>query len=254
MVKQQHWLNGYEFEKIPGSSEGQRSLACLCLTHTQTHGNFGGDGSIYHLNTLVMFLLVNAYVQIKLCSLNMCDFFIHKMYLNKVVKKNNGMLSQSMSILFSFPVHFSHSCQRTIIKRKLWRRKWQPTPVFLPGKSHGQRSLSGYNPWGHRRVGNDLTTEQQQQWISLVQINPRRILSKLQYGRHVTNLKHILSLSMAYFKNYSLQCGVLLIFASKYFDNLYLLFRQSFLSLMGNFIFYSVQFLCFYFEDFLING
>ena len=29
-----------------------------------------------------------------------------------------------------------------------WRRKWQPTPVFLPGKSHGGRSLVGYNPWG----------------------------------------------------------------------------------------------------------
>ena len=30
-----------------------------------------------------------------------------------------------------------------------WRRKWQPTPVFLPGRSHGQRSLVGYSPWGH---------------------------------------------------------------------------------------------------------
>ena len=29
-----------------------------------------------------------------------------------------------------------------------WRRKWQPTPVFLPGKSHGQTSLVGYSPWG----------------------------------------------------------------------------------------------------------
>ena len=28
------------------------------------------------------------------------------------------------------------------------RRQWQPTPVFLPGKSHGQRSLVGYSPWG----------------------------------------------------------------------------------------------------------
>ena len=28
-----------------------------------------------------------------------------------------------------------------------WRRKWQPTPVFLSGKSHGQRSLVGYSPW-----------------------------------------------------------------------------------------------------------
>ena len=31
-----------------------------------------------------------------------------------------------------------------------WRRKWQPTPVFLPGESHGQRSLTGYSPWASR--------------------------------------------------------------------------------------------------------
>ena len=31
-------------------------------------------------------------------------------------------------------------------KKSYWRRKWQPTPVFLLGKFHGQRSLAGYNP------------------------------------------------------------------------------------------------------------
>ena len=31
-----------------------------------------------------------------------------------------------------------------------WRRIWQPTPVFLPGKSQGQRSLEDYGPWGHK--------------------------------------------------------------------------------------------------------
>ena len=31
-----------------------------------------------------------------------------------------------------------------------WRRKWQHTPVFLPGKSHGQRSLAGCSPWSHK--------------------------------------------------------------------------------------------------------
>ena len=31
-----------------------------------------------------------------------------------------------------------------------WRKKWQPTPVFLPGKSHGQRSLAGYSPRGRK--------------------------------------------------------------------------------------------------------
>ena len=41
-----------------------------------------------------------------------------------------------------------------------WRRKWQQTPVFLSGKSHGQRSLVGYSPWGHKGVGHDLKTKQ----------------------------------------------------------------------------------------------
>ena len=31
-----------------------------------------------------------------------------------------------------------------------WSRKWLPTPVFLPGESHGQRSIVGYTPWGHK--------------------------------------------------------------------------------------------------------
>ena len=35
------------------------------------------------------------------------------------------------------------------------RRAWQPTPVFLPGKSQGQRSLAGYSPWGLK--GSDMT-------------------------------------------------------------------------------------------------
>ena len=36
------------------------------------------------------------------------------------------------------------------VRRILWRRKWQPNPVFLPGKFHGQRSQVGYSPWGHK--------------------------------------------------------------------------------------------------------
>ena len=38
-----------------------------------------------------------------------------------------------------------------------WRRKWQSTPVLLPGKSHGWRSLIGYSPWGRKESD---TTEQ----------------------------------------------------------------------------------------------
>ena len=51
------------------------------------------------------------------------------------------------------------SCQSRSPKRRCsapwvgkipWRRAWQPTPVFLPGESHGQRSLAGYSPWGRK--------------------------------------------------------------------------------------------------------
>ena len=38
----------------------------------------------------------------------------------------------------------------SLIKKIPWRREWLPTPVFLPGESHGQRSLVGYSPWGHK--------------------------------------------------------------------------------------------------------
>ena len=44
------------------------------------------------------------------------------------------------------------------IRKSTRSRKWQLTPVFLPGKSHGQRSLV-HSPWDHKRVGHDLTTE-----------------------------------------------------------------------------------------------
>ena len=48
------------------------------------------------------------------------------------------------------------------VRKIPWRRKGQPTPVFLPEKSHGQRSLTGYSSWGHKRVGHNLATIQQQ--------------------------------------------------------------------------------------------
>ena len=36
-----------------------------------------------------------------------------------------------------------------------WRRAWPPTPVFLPGEFHGQRSLVGCSPWGHKELDTD---------------------------------------------------------------------------------------------------
>ena len=43
------------------------------------------------------------------------------------------------------------------VRKISWRRKWHPTPVLLPGESHGRRSLVGYSPWGRKESD---TTEQ----------------------------------------------------------------------------------------------
>ena len=52
----------------------------------------------------------------------------------------------------------------------LWRRVWQPTPVFLPGESHGQRRLMGYSPWGHKESDTTEHAHTHKQNITCFQI------------------------------------------------------------------------------------
>ena len=48
---------------------------------------------------------------------------------------------------------------RSWVRKIPWRRKWQPTPEFWPGESHGQRSLESYSPWGHKELATTEVTE-----------------------------------------------------------------------------------------------
>ena len=50
-----------------------------------------------------------------------------------------------------------------------WRRKWQPTPGFLSGESHGQRSMVGHSPWGRKEL--DMT-----KWLHFLSMSPIRKL------------------------------------------------------------------------------
>ena len=80
-----------------------------------------------------------------------------------------------------------------------WRRKWQPTPVLLPWKSHGQRSLVGYSPWGHKE--SDMTERlhfhfhrlsKGQSWLTIWlsnDINPMWILIAYFTIRNISNEK-----------------------------------------------------------------
>ena len=63
------------------------------------------------------------------------------------------------------------------VRKILWRKKWQPTPVFSPENPHGQRSLVGYTAWAHKRVRHDLAAKQQQRGSSAVEYLKLAILA-----------------------------------------------------------------------------
>ena len=65
-----------------------------------------------------------------------------------------------------------------------WRRKWLPTPMFLPGEFHGQRSLVGYSPRGHKRIEHNSLTKEQKHCI-------QQNLSNLRILRDVLILDHL---------------------------------------------------------------
>ena len=52
--------------------------------------------------------------------------------------------------MVKYPPAMRETWVRSLGGRIPWRTAWQPTPGFLPGESHGQRSVVGYSPWVHR--------------------------------------------------------------------------------------------------------
>ena len=77
----------------------------------------------------------------------------------------NGRLSVKRSAVPGGSVGKESACQcrrpgfKPWVRKIPWRRKWQPTPVFLPEKFYEQRNLVGYSPQSCKRVGHDLVTK-----------------------------------------------------------------------------------------------
>ena len=92
---------------------------------------------------------------------------------NKLVKNTKCSLDLQRTILkagllwWLSDKEFACKCKRhrfaCWVGKIPWKRQWQPTPVFLLGKSHRQRSLKGGSPWGHKRVVHELASKRQQQ-------------------------------------------------------------------------------------------
>ena len=92
----------------------------------------------------------------------MCVEFILHLRLTRLCLRLHWWLSGEESAC-----HYRRRGLDPWVRKIPWRRKWQPTPVFLPGECHGQRSLAGYSPQGCKRIGY-VVTKQQQQHLSLV--------------------------------------------------------------------------------------
>ena len=87
-------------------------------------------------------------------------------------------------------VHLQYSWSRfnPRVRKIPWRRAWEPTPVFLSGESHGQRSLVGYSPWGCRE--SDMT-----EWLThALELEPERALKIPYCCYNATVQQHILPL------------------------------------------------------------
>ena len=72
------------------------------------------------------------------------------------------------------------------VKKSPWRREWLPTSVFLPGKSHGQRSLVGYSPWGQRDSDTTKWLTQKADVLVLVWLleNPGILIIRVSFLSH----------------------------------------------------------------------
>ena len=115
---------------------------------------FSGFDNVLHTTTST----------INLCSDFHPIFLLPKEYLDSTLKsglpwKLNGK-------------EYTCQCRRWVgiseLGRFPVRKKWQPTPVFLPGKSLRQRSLVGYHPYGCKPTGQNLETKQQQSKLKIL--------------------------------------------------------------------------------------
>ena len=93
---------------------------------------------------------------------HMHTIYIHKhMHLHVQTNKHTYLLKSGGFLGGPMVEESTFQCRRLgfdlSVSRIPWGRKWHPTPVFLPGKSHGQRSLAGCSPWGCKEL--DMTKQ-----------------------------------------------------------------------------------------------
>ena len=73
------------------------------------------------------------------------------------------------------------ACVQALAQEDPLEEAWQPTPVLLPGESHGQRSLAGYSPWSYRELHTTERLTLMKYWLS------QKVRLALSSGKTLTN-------------------------------------------------------------------
>ena len=137
-------------------------------THTHTHPE---TILIIYVNSIFSFLkLVKKNLWFLVFEIHYSEYLVdsfhltHAQWCGKIVliyffEARQSFIFSSAVLILGFPWWLNgkeSACQfrrcrfNTWVRKIPWRRKWQPTLVFLPGKPHWQRCLVGYSPWGHK--------------------------------------------------------------------------------------------------------
>ena len=110
--------------------------------------------SLKTLDFLSTYLIINSLNYINLFFFSSCYYLIWDSLVAQTVKHLSAMQETQV---------------RSLGGKILWSRKWQPSPVFLPGKSHGRWSLVGYCPWGRKEL--DMTERLHFHFHYLIQVS-----------------------------------------------------------------------------------
>ena len=159
-LKFPHFLWGLlnsKFEKQKNKG-GFRILFLSCAGHWC-------EGSFYFLqfsspSTLTYILIETSFIYLQTLSILQASIFCGQMRSTCTLQSRMSGIETQFDLAY-LPRWLSgqeSTCQcrrhrfNPWVGKVPWRRKWQPTPVFLPGKFHGQRSLVGYSPWCHNEL------------------------------------------------------------------------------------------------------
>ena len=103
---------------------------------------------------------------LKLASICWFHYSLHdSAYLKTIyINRASGYMPNSLAKMVKDLLAMQKTQVHPWVQRTPWRREWQSTPVFLPGEFHGQRSLAGDSPWGHKE--SETTEWQRYTWGS----------------------------------------------------------------------------------------